>query len=161
MLSLRDKSSVVFLLVLVCTPTAQAFTLLLNPISFNSWSISFTGRGYGPTPFTVSLLLANLYYMFWLACTVAILVFYFFRGEVNSTIIPCISSAWYKVYTIILTLATVILIVVVAIETQQLPCGKTPTWPLGRGPDIATFCPGFKVMDPNANTTSISYSVTT
>ena len=84
-------------------------------------------RGYTSYRLTVTLLLANLYYMFWLAGTAFIFAFYFLRGRIDSTIIPCILSAWYKIYSAFLTLATVVLVVRIAPETQQLPCGRFST----------------------------------
>ena len=108
------------------------------------------GGGHLSNTLTPSLLLANLYYMFWLVGTSIIFVVYFIRGHTNSTIIPCISSVWYKVYCMILTLATIVLIVVVAIETQQLPCGRTSTRPFVIGTDITLYCPDFRAVDRNA-----------
>ena len=132
---------------------SRIFRALVWSIVFLFWTMCLfnfgIGRGYASLNWTTSLLLANLYYMFWLTCTAIIFACYFVRGHTNSTIIPCISSVWYKIYSAILTLATVILIIIVAIETQKLPCGRTTTWPLPRA-NIKTFCPSFRAMDPNA-----------
>ena len=118
------------------------------------------GRGYTSHNLTVSLFLADLWYMFWLIGTAIIFLYYFVRGDINSTIIPCISSAWYKLYSAFMMLTTIVLIVIVAIETQQLPCGRTSTWPFP-GTSLAAYCPGFEVLNSDANLTSIPLGVVT
>ena len=78
---------------------------------------------------TVTTFSLSLYYLFFLSSTLVIYIFYFVRGRSTTTIIPCISSIWYKIYTVFLALATIILVVLAALETRPTPCGKHTTWP--------------------------------
>ena len=137
-----------FILVLVLLPSIMAL------FDLGSW------RGYTSYRLTVSILLVNLYYMFWLTSTVFIFAFYFLRGHIDSTIIPCISSAWYKIYSAFLAVATLVLVVIVALETQQLPCGRFSTWPIATV-NITSHCPGFTAVDPGANVTSVPFGIAT
>ncbi|KAK4448765.1 hypothetical protein QBC34DRAFT_485423 [Podospora aff. communis PSN243] len=80
-----------------------------------------------------------------LLVAVGIYAYYAARGGCRSTVIPCISKAWYKVLTALFWIAWFGLAVVSAIETRRTPCGKYST---AREHMDAYHCPGteFEVL---------------
>lgn len=66
----------------------------------------------------------GLYYLAHLLPTLAIFTFYLSRGPIQSTMIPCISSWWYKIYSMFIVAFTVVLIIIASIETNETVCGK-------------------------------------
>ncbi|EHK18148.1 uncharacterized protein TRIVIDRAFT_226259 [Trichoderma virens Gv29-8] len=48
---------------------------------------------------TITTLLLVAFYLFFLSASLVIYTFYFVRGPSMSTIIPCKTSLWYKIYT--------------------------------------------------------------
>ncbi|KAH6660369.1 hypothetical protein BKA67DRAFT_49621 [Truncatella angustata] len=74
--------------------------------------------------FTTTSWLLGAYYLTLLAPTVFILGYYFGTGPLRTTIIPCISKLWYKVYCIFVAVFTIVLIAVAAIEMRKTFCGK-------------------------------------
>lgn len=77
---------------------------------------------------TAANLSVNVYYFFILTVTSVVITAYIVKGDTTTTIIPCISSTWYKVYTYVLFILTLILLVVSALETQRTPCGQYTTY---------------------------------
>jgi hypothetical protein len=71
---------------------------------------------------TTSFLVAHVYFLL-LAISLGLYTFYFFRGQTTTTVLPCISSIWYRVYTMLVTGFTLALIVVASIETNKRPDG--------------------------------------
>ncbi|KAK7751228.1 hypothetical protein SLS62_006773 [Diatrype stigma] len=89
------------------------------------------------TPFTSTTSFAiGVFYNFLLAASLVILGYHFVRNSADSTIIPCISSLWYKCYTVLVMTAMVLLIVLAAIETRKTPCGLYTTFPGYMGDSI-------------------------
>jgi len=70
-----------------------------------------------------------LFYFGFLSISLLLYTYYFIRGFTGSTVIPCLSTMWYKIYTAISISVMLALIVVASIETRQTTCGKTTTWP--------------------------------
>lgn len=58
-----------------------------------------------------------------------ILLYYFIRGANTTTIIPCVSMLWYKIYTVFISFAMVLSVLMVALETARTPCGTYSVWP--------------------------------
>jgi len=81
-----------------------------------------TAKINGPTP-TITLFLVRTFYFIFTTITVAIYAYYFYRGQTTSTIIPCISRTWYRVYTLLVMGFMSALIVVASIETNKRPDG--------------------------------------
>lgn len=77
---------------------------------------------------TATNLSVNIFYCFLLSVTFIVMSAYILKGESTTTIIPCISSTWYKVYTYLLFMFTLILLIVSALETQRTPCGQYTTY---------------------------------
>jgi hypothetical protein len=70
-----------------------------------------------------------IFFLFFLLATFSIFTFYFLRGNSTTTIIPCVNSAWYKLYTFLLFLGMLVLITLAAIETRKAWCGVWTTFP--------------------------------
>jgi hypothetical protein len=83
---------------------------------------------------TASTLTINLFYTIFLFVTLVTAILYTVRGQSNTTIIPCISSTWYRIYTYFLFLFALWLLIASALETRITPCGET-TYPAKLGLD--------------------------
>lgn len=70
-----------------------------------------------------------IFYLVVFACSSLILLYYFIRGANTTTIIPCASMLWYKIYTIVISVMMVLVLVLVALETARTPCGSYSVWP--------------------------------
>lgn len=101
--------------------------LFLLPLAgFALTSLCFTFPRSGVI-FTVTALCLNLFYTVFLCASATILSAYIILGRSTTTIIPCITSCWYKVYTAFLGLLAFLLILAAALETKKTPCGKHTT----------------------------------
>ncbi|KAI1137158.1 hypothetical protein F5Y05DRAFT_419635, partial [Hypoxylon sp. FL0543] len=78
---------------------------------------------------TVTAMIFYPVYQIILAVSISLFTRYFVRGLTSTTIIPCISSWWYKTYTLILMGAMATLFVVACIQTRKTPCGKYTSSP--------------------------------
>jgi hypothetical protein len=76
---------------------------------------------------SLTVFLGSLILSIGLAASVAIWVYFLCRGHTTSTIIPCVSSLWYKTYTLITVICMLVILVISAIETRKLPCGLYTT----------------------------------
>lgn len=73
---------------------------------------------------TTTSWLLGVYYVSLCTPMALIMGYHFARGPITTTIIPCISTWWYKAYSMMVAMFTVILIAVAAIETHKTVCGK-------------------------------------
>ncbi|KAI3339143.1 hypothetical protein F4824DRAFT_456190 [Ustulina deusta] len=64
-------------------------------------------------------------------------VYYFYNSRTTSTIIPCISARWYKIYSFLVAILAVALLALSAVETRKTPCGKYTKLP-GHIGDVAS-----------------------
>lgn len=103
---------------------ARAFfpTLLTPLLGITLYYLSH-GRVY-----TTTTLLINLFYLMFLTGAILILLIYFSRGVSRTTIIPCVTSVWYKVYTGFLLAFIVVIMIIAGLETRKTPCGKYTTY---------------------------------
>lgn len=96
--------------------------------------------------YTTTSLLVGLLNICFLALSIVLYGYYSLRGT-STTIIPCISSAWYKIYTIFIMTFMVGLIIISSIETRETPCGKFTSLP-GETGDIATCATPYSKLLP-------------
>jgi hypothetical protein len=73
---------------------------------------------------TLTAFLVGLFFFAFFAISIVIFLYYFVRGYTTTTIIPCIASTWYKVYTLLLFFLMGALMVIAALETRKTPCGR-------------------------------------
>ncbi|CZR52218.1 uncharacterized protein PAC_02095 [Phialocephala subalpina] len=87
---------------------------------------------YGPKQkqyLTATLFILNITYLVFLSATLFTYTYYFIRGRSATTVIPCIFSLWYFIYTVVLLAMMLLLVIVAAIETRKTPCGIYTSWP--------------------------------
>jgi hypothetical protein len=110
----------------------RAFYLLsILPLTgFTAYSaIPPPKRPRPPIILSATLFTQILFFLFFLLATSCIVCFYFLRGNSTLSIIPCLRSNWYRLYTAVLFLGMLLLIVFGAIETRQQWCGQWTTYP--------------------------------
>lgn len=90
----------------------------MNGILPSHWVAQFTGTNF----------MLGITYFFFLLVTLITNVFYMFRDETGSTVIPCIQSLWYKLYTTILFLLATTVFIFACIETRHGAPGKYTTY---------------------------------
>lgn len=84
---------------------------------------------YGP-PLTASAFLAGLFYFFGLISTSLIFFYYYILDGSTSTLLPCASEMWYKIYTVVLMALMAIVILTSALETYKTACGAYTSLPM-------------------------------
>jgi hypothetical protein len=84
---------------------------------------------------TTSTLLVNIFYLMFLFVTLITAVIYTLRGETDTTIIPCINSPLYAVYTWFLFIFAWAIVIIAALETRETSCGQWTTYPEAAGFD--------------------------
>ncbi|OWP06930.1 hypothetical protein B2J93_9528 [Marssonina coronariae] len=125
---------------------------LLSIFYLVPWSASKTHPWYTFTlPPTIFLVI--IFYLLYTSVTFLTFSYYFLRGLSETTVIPCIISTWYQVYTVILILMMVTLTVVATIETRKAPCGIFTSWPT-----YYNVCPG-PVVTPNATSSPFGLAI--
>lgn len=70
----------------------------------------------------------DLFYQVFLSISLVTMAAYILLGRSTTTIIPCICSRWYKIYTCFLFAAMLIVITIAALETRRTPCGRYTTF---------------------------------
>jgi hypothetical protein len=78
---------------------------------------------------TTTALMLVITYTYFLAGTFTLFLYYFFALKTSTTIIPCLTSAWYRIYTLGLAAIVLLLITFAALETRKTPCGIYTTLP--------------------------------
>jgi hypothetical protein len=92
---------------------AQAGTAALAAQSQPGYGLFFTG-----THLTVIL-----FYMALSTGVIVILIYYFWTGQTRNTVLPCVCSMWYKVYTAVLGVLMLVMLIISGLETRRSPCG--------------------------------------
>jgi hypothetical protein len=78
--------------------------------------------------YTITSFLLSLLYLMFTTVTAIVYSFLFFQGKTTNTIFPCISSTWYRIYTLLFTGLMIGLVVVASIETNKSPEGIYTSW---------------------------------
>ncbi|KAK6819635.1 hypothetical protein PG987_016118 [Apiospora arundinis] len=102
----------VFFLLLLLAMLATALLFLIGSDE------SLESGYYTATSFSVAL-----FYVVFLAATSGICAVYFATGS-SSTVIPCITAAWYKAYTVAIMAFAVATFIIACIETRETICGR-------------------------------------
>jgi hypothetical protein len=79
---------------------------------------------YSSTTFVI-----NVMYTFLLLVTISTSLLYVLRGRSDTTIIPCIQSTWYKVYTLLLLVMATTTFILACFETKNRDNGVYSTDP--------------------------------
>lgn len=115
--------------------------------------------------YTTTVFLSILFYFVFLTVTLVTLTFFFVNGSITTTIIPCIDSVWYRLYTVLLGATTVALIIIASIETNRMPTGNYSSIHLDMGAAkcVSTslfplpLVPGSSILGIFSNTTMDAY----
>ncbi|KAH8674211.1 hypothetical protein BX600DRAFT_433800 [Xylariales sp. PMI_506] len=106
---------------------SRVFRLFYFCILSGLWAICFIytvpGVIFQARGFTTTVYFTLLLFWFLFTITLVVFTFYSVRGSTTSTIIPCITTVWYRLYTLIVILAALVLIVIASIETNQIATG--------------------------------------
>ncbi|KAK7927662.1 hypothetical protein PG985_004660 [Apiospora marii] len=109
-----------FYLLLLLVMLAAALMFL---IGFSPGQAMYATVGFTATSFSVLL-----FYIVLLAATSGICGFYFAAGSA-STVIPCITAPWYKVYTAAIMALGLVTLVISCLETRETACGRFTSQP--------------------------------
>ncbi|CAJ2502542.1 Uu.00g099360.m01.CDS01 [Anthostomella pinea] len=82
--------------------------------------VPFGGKYDAP----VTSWLVGLMFLILFTASGAIYAYYFVRGRTTTTLIPCISAFWYKIYTVLIFGLMVTTIAIACVETKKTPCGR-------------------------------------
>ncbi|KAH7305049.1 hypothetical protein B0I35DRAFT_444706 [Stachybotrys elegans] len=103
---------------------------LLVVLGITGLSLVYLLPRWALTEYTTSNLLSSIFYSIIMAVTSTVFGVYFCQVvSSGTTIIPCINSIWYKVYTFSLFALAGVLIIIMGLETRTTPCGKFTTYP--------------------------------
>jgi hypothetical protein len=105
---------------------SRAFRTFYFLICSCIWALSFLMMvpiGGESVLYTVTSFITGCFYLAFLTISTCLYAFYFVRGRTTTTIIPCISSWWYKIYTILLMAMIVVMITISSLETARGPDG--------------------------------------
>jgi hypothetical protein len=120
--------------------------IFLIPVTF-LWVMTLlyiipTGNGQRVMYLSPTLLLVNIFYLFFLTVTLVTYIYYFIRGPSATTVIPCIVSTWYQIYHASLIFMVLVTIIVASVETRKTTCGTYTTWPLSYTGNDEWMCGG-------------------
>jgi hypothetical protein len=71
----------------------------------------------------------NGMYFILTSCGLLIICTYILVGRSRTTIIPCIHSTWYKIFTIMLIIMALMSLITSGLETRKLKNGTTTIFP--------------------------------
>lgn len=91
------------------------------------WPIWFSGA-WNMWLVPASAFALVIFYLVVFGCSSSILLYYFIRGANTTTIIPCASMLWYKIYTVLVSCMMVVVLILIALETARTPCGSYSVW---------------------------------
>ncbi|KAF2851798.1 hypothetical protein T440DRAFT_467573 [Plenodomus tracheiphilus IPT5] len=133
--------------------------LNMIPISFAGIVLSYTSTSF----------LTCLFYLFFLTVSIATFAVYFVRSQTTSTVLPCISSWWYRAYTLIVFTFMLTLVIVASTETNrgvdrlhsaEVPDVNPTCAELGSVWSFSYSRPGFGSATPSDWTGVVGYRIT-
>ena len=81
--------------------------------------------------YTMTTFLLGMFYFAFITISLILYTFYFFRGQTTTTIIPCVSSMWYRLYSLLLMGFMIALIIIASIETNKTAVGTYTSTNMG------------------------------
>ena len=94
---------------------------LLGSVALSTVSIMQSQPGYGLF-FTGTHLILVAFYLVLIIGVILILSVHFWTGT-NNTVLPCIETTWYKIYTGLLILLMITAMIISGLETRKSKCG--------------------------------------
>ena len=95
---------------------------LIGSVALSTASIAQSQPGYGLL-FTGTHLTLIAFYLALTLGVILIISIYFWTGNTSNTVLPCIETTWYKIYTGVLILLMITAMVVSGLETRKSKCG--------------------------------------
>ena len=95
---------------------------LIGSVALSTASIVQSQPGYGLF-FTGTHLALVAFYLILILGVILIVSVYFWTGNTSNTVLPCIETIWYKIYTGVLIVLMIAAIVVSGLETRKSKCG--------------------------------------
>jgi len=95
---------------------------LIGSVALTTAYIGQSQPGYGLF-FTGTYLVLISFYLVLTVGVILTFSVYFWTGNTSSTVLPCMGTMWYKIYTGFLILLIVTAIVVAGLETRKSKCG--------------------------------------
>ena len=146
----------------------RAFYLL---VMGGACALSFvytTPNSYYPsTHYTATSFTVGLFYVIFTTVSVTIYAFYFFRGQTTTTILPCVSKTWYRIYTFFIFSFMLVMVVIASVETNKGPdgwyysaqigvkCTSLEDWYVLE-PGNAAFAIAFSTVGQNSSSTAMT-----
>ncbi|KAJ3579989.1 hypothetical protein NPX13_g581 [Xylaria arbuscula] len=93
------------------------------------WVVPIPYNGRQGRYFTVTSFLVAIVYLTLTSVSVAVHLHYFIGRQTTSTIIPCASHMWYKIYTIVMFAVMAVISIISLVETTKSACGKYTSLP--------------------------------
>jgi hypothetical protein len=106
------------------------FLLLLGGVWVMALLIAFPLLGE-TLLYTTTTFLLGVFYVVFIGVSLVLYAIYFFRGQTTITVLPCISSTWYRIYTLLLMGFMLALIIIASIEMNKDPAGRYTSADLG------------------------------
>ncbi|CAI6334251.1 unnamed protein product [Periconia digitata] len=97
---------------------------------------------------TASAFSTGLFYFLFLSVSIGLYTLYFVRDQTTTTIIPCISATWYKIYTLLIMGFIVVLIVIGSIEASTIPYANSANTPSAVKTDCGFFLKEWTFVAP-------------
>jgi hypothetical protein len=79
--------------------------------------------------FTTTSFMMGFFYIVFVTVSFVLYAYYFARGQMTTTVLPCLSTTWYKLYTLVIMGLILALVVVASIETNKSIEGYTSRKP--------------------------------
>jgi hypothetical protein len=95
------------------------FLLVLGGIWVIAILIMSPVGGIGPVRFTTTSFLLGLFYLMFTTVSFVLYAYYFARCKTTTTVLPCLSTTWYRLYTLFFMGLMLALIIVASIETNK------------------------------------------
>jgi hypothetical protein len=83
----------------------------------------------GGVRFTTTSFMLGLFYLIFTTMSFILYAYYFARCQTTTTVLPCLATTWYKVYTLLIMGLMVALIIVASIETNKSDTGTYTSGP--------------------------------
>ncbi|KAL4893622.1 hypothetical protein BDV59DRAFT_207713 [Aspergillus ambiguus] len=105
---------------------------------------------------TSALILVAVVYIFMSGMSVILFTIYLIRGGLKTTtVIPCIRTWWYRLYTLVLIAAALALLVLSGYYTRRAPCGQLTMFPALYDNQVCNGTP----VKPDADNAAVGFIV--
>jgi hypothetical protein len=105
---------------------SRLFRLFFLLVLGGVWSIALLWMlPVGGGQFTTTSFIMSFFYVVFTTVSFVLYAYYFARGQTITTVLPCLSTTWYRLYTLVIIGLMLALVVVASIETNKSDDGYT------------------------------------